>query len=203
MTQTSTTATRIYTIPNNGLVTVIGDTTVETRPHSHAGFLVQVRRGARFDAELSSRHNFEDDAIRAYQAVIAKVEAEQAAEVEAPVAPIVTAPVVKLPTAAKGTQTRVSDPGHTVLALAANATDGTVRRGGKPGQATVKQINALASRGYLILVHDETGRYGARKYVIGGRITASGQHKLAELTAAETAAARLDAAIAGTYAYAA
>lgn len=197
MTQTSTATQTIRSIPNNGLVTVIGDTVIEVRPHSHVGYLIQVRVAGTHSAELSSRHDHSDDAIRAYQAVIAQVEAEQApAEVEAPAAQPVTAPVVKLAPAAKGTQTKVTDPGHTVLAIAASSTGGLVHRGGQPGQASIKQIDALAKRGYLTRVLDETGRYGARQYVIAGRITRAGIARLAELTAADTHAARIDAALA-------
>lgn len=197
---TQTTATRIYTIPNTGLATTVGDVTIEVRPHSHAGYLVQARRNGTHAPDLCSRRTFETDAIRAYQAVIAKVEAEQAtAEVEAPAGQ--PAKVEAIP-GNVGTLQRVSDPSHTVLALAATAHDEIVRQGGGLGYATRPQIRGLARKGYLTEIY-EKDRSDARKVIEAGRITAKGLARLAELTKADAERARLDAAIAGTYSYAA
>lgn len=192
MTTTTAAAEALRFIPAAGITAAVAETTVQAFWVNGAGWKVQVRKDGLTVHSTLVRH--EHEAVAEFNALVAKAEAEQPAEAPAP---------VKLPAASKGKATKVSDPGHTVLAIAASATDGIVRRGGKPGEATVKQINALAKRGYLALVHDETGRYGARRYVIGGRITASGQRRLAELTKADADAAQQADAIATVYSFAA
>lgn len=105
---------------------------------------------------------------------------------------------VKLQPAAKGTQTKVSNPATAVLAVA--AANGLVERGGQPGQASVAQLNGLARRGYLTLVY-EAGRSDLRRVVVAGRITNAGRTRLVELVAAERAAAEHAAALAHVLAH--
>lgn len=207
---TTTTATaKLRFIPETGqpVTVVVNGTEVTAKWTNGAGWTVMARRdGYTIHANTQPDERIAVDLFNQLVEQYENETAEVTTEVEQPApvaAPIEMPAPVKLAPAAKGTQTKVSDPGHTVLALADSATDGIVRRGGKPGEATVKQIDALAKRGYLTRILDETGRYGARQYVIGGQITAKGMAKLAELTKAETEAARLAAAIAGTYSYAA
>lgn len=175
----TTTATPIYTIPADGLTAVIGDVEIHAFQTPQAGCLVQVRIDGRIVRDLCSGHNLQSQAIAAYRALVERFEAEAAP--------------TKLQPAASGTQTKVSDPGHTVLAVA--ALNGIVHRGGQPGEATVIQLKALAKRGYLTLVH-ETGRDDLRKVVIGGRITRAGRIRLAELTADERESAATAAKLA-------
>lgn len=200
MTQTTeATATRIYSIPATGLTHTVGDVVIEVRPHSHVGFLIQATRNGVHAPELCARRDFEYDAIKAFAAIIAQVEAEQAevveepAEVEVPTAPVEIAPVVKLAPAAKGTVAKVSDPGHTALAIA--HLTGRIERGGQPGQADVRLLSSLAKR-YLVKLTYEEGRSDARKVVTGAEITHAGRVALARLTAEDRAAAEMAAKLA-------
>lgn len=183
MTHTTTTAQPL-TIPAAGLRTELADGTVVTATYVNgAGYKVMARRNGNLVA--SQLHTFETAALRAVEALIAEHTPAQAETPTARLAPV-----------AKGTATKVTDPQHTALAVAALC--GSVQRGGHEGQASVKTLTAMAKRGYLQLTY-ETGRRDARKVVTGGTITGAGRTRLAELTAAdrETAeyAARLQAAL--------
>jgi hypothetical protein len=72
---------------------------------------------------------------------------------------------------------------------------GRVGRGGKPGQASVKTLTALARRGYLDLTY-QNGRRDACKVVTGGTLAGPGRTRLAQLTAAEREAAEFAARLA-------
>lgn len=177
MTQT----TQPLTIPAEGLRHEARDVVITAIPTAQAGYRIQVRVGGVFNAELSSGHVFETNALTEWHRLVA----------QHPAATITTAPT--LAPAAKGVQTKVSDPGHTALVIA--EMNGLVERGGKPGQYSVRVLTALAKRRYLTLTY-ETGRRDARKVVIGGTISASGRVRLGQLTAAERAAADFDARLA-------
>jgi plastocyanin len=196
MTQTSTaTANRIYSVPNAGLVHVIGEVEITLNPHTYAGFLLRGSRNGVHAPDLCGQFNHSDDAIRAFTAAIARVEAEQVeAAAEKPAKVEAPATVHAIP-GNVGTMQRVSDPAHTVLALAATHPAGIVEQGGKLGQATRTQIRSLARKGYLVEIYEQ-GRNDARKVIEAGRITAKGRKRLAELTAADSDAARLNAALA-------
>lgn len=157
---------------------LVGDREISVMHVGAGGCTVQVRDAGR--ATSSKWFQFESQAVRHYAEL---VEANPV-PVEAP---------VKLAPAAKGTATKVSDPQHTVLAIA--ALTGTVHQGGQPGQATVAQLRSLARRGYMELIH-EIGRTDLRQVVTGGHITHAGRTRLAELTAADTEAAEREALIA-------
>ncbi len=187
---TTTTATaKLRFIPAEGITRVVGN--VEIRSHfvNGAGWTVQIRRAGAFESAQMHRH--EHLAVDAINALVEQYEAETA-EVEAPAAPVAE---VKPIAGNHGTTMRVSDPSHTVLALAATNPAGIVEQGGNLGQATRPQIRSLAKKGYLTEIY-ETGRSDARKVIVAGRITAKGRRRLAELTAADTEAARINAAIA-------
>jgi hypothetical protein len=79
---------------------------------------------------------------------------------------------VRLTPPAKGTATKVTDPQQSILAAAAAHPAGYVRRGAGCG---IKQLHALARRGYLELVV-ELDR--ARKVIRGGTITNLGRNTL-------------------------
>lgn len=191
MTQTATTAAPRF-IPATGLTAEISGTTVSAFWVNAAGWKVQARKDGLTVHSTLVQH--EHNAIAAFNALVAKAEAEQAAG--APTAP------VKLPVAAKGSQTKVSDPGHTVLAIAASNAEGIVKQGGGLGEATRPQIRALAKRGYLIEIY-EKDRNDLRKVIEAGRITAKGLARIAELTKAEAEAAKQADAIAAVYSFAA
>ncbi len=187
---TTTTATaKLRFIPAEGYRTTVGN--VEIRSHfvNGAGWTVQIRRNGAF--ESAQMHAHEHLAVDAINTLLAELEtlAEAEQPTEAP------APVVKLPAAAKGTQTKVSDPGHTALAIAASNDEGIVKQGGGLGEATRPQIRSLAKRGYLIEIY-ETDRSDARKVIEAGRITAKGLARLADLTKAEREAAEKAARLA-------
>jgi hypothetical protein len=160
-------ATRIYTIPATGLEHAAGDVTIVCFPHPQAGYRIHGRRNGVTDPALCSTHSYEYDALREWNALVAL----HPAAVE-PAAP-------KLTPATKGTQTKVSDPQHTALAIA--VTCGHIERGGKPGQAAVTVLKALAKRGYLDLTYSPTSRFT----VTGADITGPGRTRLAQLTAAD------------------
>jgi hypothetical protein len=181
MTQTTTTA-QPPTIPAAGLEHRSGNLVATVTPHPQAGYRIQVRIAGVFNAELSSGHVYEYDALRAWNTLVAQYPA-----------PVEPAPA--LAPAAKGTQTAVSDPGHTALVVA--AMNGRVERGGKEGQVGVKTLTAMAKRGYLQLTY-ETGRRDARKVVTGGTLTGPGRIRLAQLTCAEREAAEFAARLAAT-----
>lgn len=182
MTATTTTAAPRF-IPAQGLTHLSGATKVEAFWVNGAGWKVQARRDGL--TIISQLHQHEHQAVEAYNRLVA--------EHTPVVVPVSTAPT--LTPAAKGTQTKVSDPAHTALAVA--ALNGAVQRGGQPGQASIKLINSLAKRGYVTrtVVMD-----GLRKIVTGAVITPAGQRRLAELTKADrdtaARAARIAAALA-------
>jgi hypothetical protein len=182
MTQTTTTAP-ITTIPAAGLVHTAGDVEIRAMYVNGAGYKIMARRDG--DLIASQLHTFETEALAAIGNLIAEHTPARAESTP-----------VRLAPAAKGTATKVSDPQHTALAVAAFC--GSVQRGGHEGQASVKTLTAMARRGYLQLTY-QTGRRDARKVVTGGTITGPGRTRLAELTAAdrELAAytARLQAAL--------
>lgn len=182
MTQTTTTAQPL-TIPAAGLEHRSGDLVATVAPHPQAGYRLQVRIAGVFNAELSSGHVHQHDALRAWDALVAQYPAT--AE---------PAPVIAIP-GNVGTHMRVSDPGHVVLAIAATAADGIVEQGGHLGQATRPQLRSLTAKGYLTLIY-QTGRRDARQVIVAGRITDKGRARLAELTAADRETARIAAAIA-------
>ncbi|GGM52452.1 hypothetical protein ACFFX1_55565 [Dactylosporangium sucinum] len=173
------TTTAPLSIPAEGLRHEAGDLVATVIPTPQAGYRIQVRVGGDFNADLSSGHTFEVQALRAWAALIAQFPA-------APVDPAPAASAVRLGPAAKGTQTKVSDPGHTALAVA--ELTGSVARGGHAGQASIKVLTALAKRGYLQLTY-QAGRRDARKVVTGGVLTNAGRIRLAQLTTDEREAA--------------
>ncbi|GAA0719282.1 hypothetical protein Drose_05615 [Dactylosporangium roseum] len=173
------TATAPLTIPAEGLVHTNGDVVLAVRPHPVAGFRIEARRNDFIAPELCSTHTFEVDARRVWAALLEQYPASPAPE-PTPAAPAI--PAQRLAPVAKGRQTKVSDPGHTALAVAEMY--GRVERGGKAGQASVKVLTALAKRGYLALTY-QTGRRDARRVVTGGTITGPGRTRLNQLTAAE------------------
>jgi hypothetical protein len=153
-------------IPAEGYTATAGDVEIRAMYVNGAGYKVMARKdGALIASQL---HTFETDAL----AAIAKLVAEYT-QAQAEPAP------VKLAPAAKGTQTKVTDPQHTALALA--SVTGHIERGGKPGQAPVTVLKALAKRGYLTLTYSPTSRFT----VTGADITSPGRVRLAELTAAD------------------
>lgn len=178
-------ATQIRSIPAEGLVHLAGDVEIRALQTPQAGCLVQVRINGTIARDQCSAHNLQSAAIAEYNRLVALHPAE-------------VAPVVRLQPAAKGTQTKVSDPAHTLLAVA--ALNGSVERGGQPGQGTVTQLTSLAKRGYLTLTY-QTGRHDLRKVVVGATITRAGRIRLAELTEADREAAERAAAIAHVLAY--
>lgn len=158
-------------IPATGYRAELADGTVITALYlSGAGYKLQARRNGQLIA--SQLHTFETDALRVIAALIAE---------HTPATPE-PAPAAAIP-GNIGTTIRVSDPAHTILAVAAMAHDGIVEQGGKPGQATRTQLRSLAKKGYLELIYET--RTDARLVPIGGRITAQGRRRLAELTAAD------------------
>jgi hypothetical protein len=171
-------------IPATGLRSQVGTVEISAFWVNAAGYTVQVRRDGLTIASQMHRH--EHLAVDAFNTAVEQAEAETPAETA-------TAPVVKLPAAAKGTTTKVSDPGHTTLAIA--HLTGRIERGGKPGQAPIGVLNALAKRGHLHLTY-QTGRSDARKVVTGGTITHAGRVALDKLTAEDRAAAELAAKLA-------
>jgi hypothetical protein len=78
-----------------------------------------------------------------------------------------------------GSAGQVTDPQHQALAFAAE--HGRVLRGGKPGQAPVKTLTALARRGLLTLTPFSGYR---RSNWAFGQLTAAGTRELARLDAA-------------------
>lgn len=81
------------------------------------------------------------------------------------------ASVVKLAPPAKGTETKVSDPGLAALSHAITA-GGYIHRGGLEGQAPVPVLTALAKRGHVRL---DIQMHGRRKYTAGAWITRAGR----------------------------
>ncbi len=77
---------------------------------------------------------------------------------------------VKLAPAAKGTATKISDPGLEAIDTALLA-GGWIGRGGHEGQAPIGVLQALAKRGRLTLTTRMDGR---RKVVTGGTVTRPG-----------------------------
>lgn len=183
---TQTTTAQLLAIPAAGLEHRNGDVVLTVHPHPQVGFLIRGRRNGAHAPELCSRHDFEYDAIRAWKRLVAEHTPAQA-----------ETPTVRLAPVATGTATKVSDPQHTALAVAAFC--GSVQRGGHEGQASVKTLTAMAKRGYLQLTY-ETGRRDARKVVTGGTITGPGRTRLAELTAADRKAAEYAARLAANLA---
>jgi hypothetical protein len=177
---TQTTTAQPLTIPATGLVHTAGDVTIRAYYVNAAGYKVEARRDGQLIA--SQLHTFETDALQAVAALIAE---------HTPAAAEPT--TVKLAPVAKGTATKVSDPQHTALGVA--AINGRVERGGKPGQYSVKVLTALAKRGLLDLTY-QTGRRDARKVVTGGTLTGAGRIRLAQLTADERDAAEQAARLA-------
>jgi hypothetical protein len=168
MTQETPTAPARF-IPATGLTATVNGTTVQAFWVNGAGWKVQTRRdGATITSQL---HQHEHQAVAAFNTLVAE-------SVPAPVEP---APV-RLTPVAKGTQTKVTDPQHTALAVASVV--GRVERGGKVGQASVRTLTALAKRGLLTLTYEQD-RPDARKVVTGGVITSPGRTRLAQLTAAD------------------
>jgi hypothetical protein len=184
MTQATTSAS-ITTIPAAGLVDTAGNVVITALYVSGAGYKVMARRGGNLIA--SHLRTFETDALR----LIEELKAEHAPATAEP-APVRLAP------AAKGTQTEVTDPQHTALAVASVA--GRVERGGKVGQASVRTLTALAKRGLLTLTYEQ-GRPDARKVVTGGVITSPGRTRLAQLTAADRGLAEYTARLAANLAF--
>lgn len=88
---------------------------------------------------------------------------------------------VTLAAPAKGTQTKVTDPGMQALAYAI-AAGGYIRRGGHEGEAPVTVLKALAKRGHL----DPTVEvHGRRKVIVGGQITRAGRIAHLHVTGAD------------------
>ena len=172
---TTTAIAKLGSIPAEGYRATVGN--VEIRSHfvNGAGWTIQIRRNGAFEsAQMHAHEHLAVDAINILIAELeAPAEAEQPTEAPAP---------VKLPVAAKGTQTKVSDPGHTALAVAKLV--GHIERGGKPGQAPIGVLNALAKRGHLHLTY-QTGRSDLRRVVTGGELTRAGEIALDRLTDAE------------------
>lgn len=164
------------TIPAEGLTHTAGDVKLRVMPTAQCGYQIQGRRNGVHAPELSSTHTFETQALTAWADLIAQHPAQDAP---------------KLAPAAKGTQTQVSDPGHTALAVA--ELNGFIARGGQPGQASVTLINSLAKRGYL---KRTTEMQGLRQVVTGATITHAGRIRLGQLTAEDREAARIAAAVA-------
>lgn len=171
-----TTTTAPLTIPATGLIHNAGDVIITVLPTAQCGYQLQVRVAGAF--HHGEHHVFETHALTAWAALVAKYPAP---------------PVQRLAPAAKGTATKVSDPQHTALVVAAMV--GRVERGGQVGQASVKTLAALARRGYLALTY-ETGRRDARKVVTGGVLTGPGRIRLGQLTSTEREAAEFTARLA-------
>lgn len=180
-----TTTAQPLTIPAAGLRVELGTVVVTAMYVSGVGYKVMARRdGAGIASQL---HTFETDALAAVATLIAE---------HTPAA--VEPPPVKLTPVAKGTQTKVTDPQHTALAVASVA--GRVERGGKVGQASVGTLTALAKRDLLALTYEQ-GRADARKVVTGGVITSPGRTRLAQLTAADRELAEYTARLAANLAF--
>ncbi len=194
MTTTSTATAKARFIPAAGLRAQVGAVEIVAFWVNGAGWKVQTQVG--YHATYSNLHQHEHQALAEYHALIEQHEAEQTTEVEGPTpATVETAPVVKLPTPAKGTTTKVTDPGHTVLAICSLNDEGRIERGGQPGQADVRLLTSLAKRHLVKLTYQE-GRSDARKVVTGAVITNGGRNALAQLTAAEREAADMAARLA-------
>jgi hypothetical protein len=182
MTQNATTAAPRF-IPATGLTAEIDGTTVQAFWVNGAGWTVQARRdGVTIHANTQP---VEHIAVALFNQLVEQYEAETAEQ---------PAKVEAIP-GNVGTMQRVSDPAHTVLALAATDPAGIVRQGGGLGYATRPQIRSLGNKGYLT-VHYEKDRSDARQVIDHGVITAKGRKRLAELTKADAEAARLNAALA-------
>lgn len=181
----TTTATRIYTIPATGLEHRSGNVVITATPTAQSGYRIQVRIGGVFNAELSSAHTFQTDALRVWDALVAQYPA-----------PAEPAPVVAIP-GNVGTTMRVSDPSHIALAVAATSPDCTIQRGGKFGQATDTQIRSLHKKGFM----DPIIKPGTRFTITGGVITSAGRTRLAQLTAADRALADFTARLAANLAF--
>lgn len=171
-----TTTAQPLTIPAAGLEHRSGNVVITATPTAQAGYRVQVRIAGIFNADLSSGHTYQTDALRAFVALVEQYPAT-----------LEPAPAVVAIPGNVGQHMRVSDPSHVVLALAATAPNGIVEQGGKLGQATRTQLRSLAKKGYLELIYEV--RTDARKVPVGGRITALGRKRLAELTQADRDAA--------------
>jgi hypothetical protein len=183
-----TNAAHTHSIPAEGLRHEAGDTVWTLNTVGCGGYSLNIRtNGAKTGGDW---FQFSTNALNAWNAI---------ADAN-PVEVVEPAPVRTLPAPAKGTATKVSDPAHTILAVA--ALNGFVQRGGQPGQGDVRLLTSLAKRGYLALQY-ETGRSDLRKVVVGATITRAGRVRLAELTAADREAAERAAAIAHVLAYAA
>jgi len=189
MTQTTATA-KLRFIPETGSArTVVNGTEISVMWMNGAGWKVQARKDGLTVHSTLVQH--EHKAVEAFNALVAEAET---AEVEQPAAQ--PAEVKPIP-GNVGRTMRVSDPAHTVLALAVTDPDGIVRQGGGLGYATRTQIRSLAKRGYLTEIY-ETGRNDARLVIAAGRITDKGRRRLAEITKADAEAARIADAIART-----
>lgn len=194
MTTTTAATQTIRSIPAQGAKAAVVNQEFTAFWVNGAGWKVQVSDGTH--TTYSNTHRHEHQAVAEYNELVAKAEAEQPVEASAPIEPL---PIQPIP-ASTGTTQRVSDPSHTVLALAATAHDGIVEQGGKLGQATVTQLRSLANKGYLTLFPKK----GGTPYSIGGgRITEKGRKRLAEITKADAEAARHADALATVYSYAA
>ncbi len=75
---------------------------------------------------------------------------------------------------AKGTATKLTDPGMIALFIASQ--NGAIQRGGHEGEASVTLINSLARRGWL---ERTIVMRGARPVVTGAVITEAGRKTLA------------------------
>jgi hypothetical protein len=164
----------ITTLASGTRTTERGNVIIALAPHV-LGWLVQTLTDGRQTS--SHRFGYETDALIAYRTLVAE-----------------HTPTIALAPPAKGTATKVTDPGHTILAVA--AINGIVHRGGGVGQASVTQLHALAKRGMLDLVVEMQGR---RKVTVAGRINNVGRNALDRLTEADREAARIAAAVVGTY----
>lgn len=80
-------------------------------------------------------------------------------------------PTIRLFSAAKGTQTKISESQKRILTAAVRSGGYIRRKRDSCGEATVTQLTALARRGYIDL---DVRMDGRRKIVVGGDITPAG-----------------------------
>lgn len=80
-------------------------------------------------------------------------------------------PTIRLFSAAKGTQTKISDSQRRLLVAAARNGGYVHRKRDGFGDATVTQLTALARRGYIDL---DVRMDGRRKVIVGGDMTSAG-----------------------------
>jgi hypothetical protein len=190
---TTTTATaKLRFIPQDGkpVTVVVNGTAISAKWTNGAGWTVMARRdGYTIHANTQPVERIAVDLFNQLVEQHGATDGEQ----PAPVEPVTAAEPVKLPAAAKGSQTKVSDPQHVALAVA--ALNGRVNRGGQPGEFNVRVLTALARRGYLRLTYQE-GRSDSRQIVTGGTLTNPGRIRLDQLTADERAEAEKAARLA-------